>query len=87
MDDAQAGTGTGEIISAIVARILRAKDRPAAGRLDNLREAGLTSLELVNVMLAVEDAFELTLPQEAMTPENFRSIAAIEALVVSLIRP
>ncbi len=85
MDDAQAGGGAGEIISSIVARILRAKDRPAAGRLDNLREAGLTSLELVNVMLAVEDAFELTLPQEAMTPENFRSIAAIEALVVSLI--
>ncbi len=85
MDDAQAGTGPGEVISDIVARILRAKDRPAAGRLDNLREAGLTSLELVNVMLAVEDAFDLTLPQEAMTPENFRSIAAIEALVVSLI--
>lgn len=49
-----------------------------------LVDVGLTSMDMVNLMLAVEDAFDLVLPQEAMTPENFRSVDAIRALVASL---
>jgi len=51
---------------------------------DDLREIGLTSLELVNLMLAVEAEFSLEIPDHAMTPANFRSVTAIEALVTSL---
>jgi acyl carrier protein len=50
----------------------------------NLAEAGLTSLDMVNLMLAIEDEFEIEIPQRQMTPANFRSVAAIEALVSSV---
>lgn len=49
-----------------------------------LGEAGLTSLDMVNLMLAVEAEFDLEIPQEEMTPENFRSIETIERLVETL---
>jgi acyl carrier protein len=50
----------------------------------SLTDAGLTSLDMVNLMLAIEDEFEIEIPQRQMTPTNFRSVAAIEALVSTL---
>jgi acyl carrier protein len=50
----------------------------------NLTDAGLTSLDMVNLMLAIEDGFGIEIPQRQMTPANFRSIAAIETLVSTL---
>jgi acyl carrier protein len=47
----------------------------------NLRDAGLTSLDMVNMILAIENEFDIEIPQSAMTPENFDTIAAIEALI------
>jgi acyl carrier protein len=47
----------------------------------NLRDAGLTSLDMVNLILAVEGEFDIEIPQVAMTPENFDTLAAIVALV------
>jgi acyl carrier protein len=73
---------TAERITAIATRMLAKRGnprRPAPG--DNLRRAGLTSLDMVNLMLAVEGEFDIEIPQSAMTPENFDTIAAIEALV------
>ncbi|MEA2904923.1 MAG: hypothetical protein QOG83_2855 [Alphaproteobacteria bacterium] len=51
---------------------------------DDLREIGLSSLDMVNLMLAVEAAFDLTIPENDMTPQNFRSISRIETLVAAL---
>jgi acyl carrier protein len=51
---------------------------------DDLREAGLNSLDMVNLMLAVEAELDLKIPDTDMTLRNFRSISAIEALVASL---
>ena len=51
---------------------------------DDLREAGLNSLDMVNLMLAVEAEFDLKIPDADMTLRNFRSISAIEALVASM---
>jgi acyl carrier protein len=48
---------------------------------ENLRDAGLTSLDMVNLMLSIEAEFGIEIPQSAMTPDNFDSIRAIEALV------
>ena len=53
---------------------------------DDLREVGLTSLDMVNLMLAVEAAFELKIPDADMTMRNFQSLSAIDALVTSLTR-
>ncbi len=40
---------------------------------------------MVNLMLAVEAEFNLTIPQEDITPENFSSIAAVESLISRLL--
>ena len=73
---------TAERIIAIACRMLVKRGNntiPASD--DNLREAGLTSLDMVNLMLAVEAEFDIEIPQSAMTPDNFDTIRAIEALV------
>ena len=51
---------------------------------DDLQNVGLTSLDMVNLMLAVEAELDLKIPDADMTLRNFRSISAIEALVASL---
>jgi acyl carrier protein len=72
-------------ISGVVQAILARRSLHAAvAALQDLREAGLTSLDLVNLMLAVEAEFDIEIPQADMTPDNFRSIDAIEALVAVL---
>jgi acyl carrier protein len=71
-----------ERIVAIAARMLakRGNNAPPVSN-TNLRSAGLTSLDMVNLMLAIEGEFDIEIPQSAMTPENFDTIAAIETLV------
>ena len=54
------------------------------GHDDDLRAGGLSSLGLVNLMLAVEEEFGLKVPERDMTPANFRSIARIAELVRAL---
>jgi acyl carrier protein len=60
----------------------RAITRPV-GRDDDLRASGLSSLDIVNLMLAVEAEFAVKIPEREMTPANFRSIARIAALVAA----
>ncbi len=52
---------------------------------DDLQNVGLTSLDMVNLMLSVEAEFDLRIPDTDLTPRNFRSISAINALVNSLL--
>jgi acyl carrier protein len=47
-----------------------------------LIDLGITSLKMVNLMLAIESEFDIMLPASDITPENFRSLASIEALVI-----
>jgi acyl carrier protein len=70
-----------ELVRRTFAR--RGIDR-AVGDTDDLSESGLSSLDVVNLMLAVESEFDLKIPERDMRPANFRSIARIEALVASL---
>ena len=53
---------------------------------EDLREVGLNSLDMVNLMLAVEAEFDLKIPDADMTLRHFRTISAIDALVSSLLR-
>lgn len=71
-----------ERVALLVRRILgkRAIVRPV-GPDDDLRACGLSSLEIVNLMLSVETEFAMRIPERDMTPANFRSIARIAALV------
>jgi acyl carrier protein len=51
----------------------------------SLRDAGLKSLDLVNMMLAVEDEFGIEIPQNLLSIDNFRTIRAIEELVAQVV--
>ena len=69
-------------ITAIVQTLLAKRTGARSVAADqNLTEAGLTSLDMVNLMLAIEDEFGVEIPQRRMTPANFRSVAAIELLI------
>jgi acyl carrier protein len=46
-----------------------------------LADIGMTSMDMVNLMLAVEAEFDMTIPQADITPENFLSPWTIERLV------
>jgi acyl carrier protein len=52
-----------------------------------LVDVGLTSMDMVNLMLAVEAEFDFTIPQSAITPENFQSVATLNRMVVSQLAP
>ena len=48
-----------------------------------LADVGLTSMDMVNLMLGVEAEFDLTIPQSEITPENFCSIKALERMLIN----
>ena len=52
-----------------------------------LVDVGLTSMDMVNLMLAIEAEFDFTIPQSDITPENFQSVATLNRLVVSQLAP
>lgn len=76
---------SGERITAVVRRILaeRSITRSFTAQ-EDLREVGLTSLDMVNLVLAVESELSVSIPEAEITPANFRSVASIEALVTGL---
>jgi acyl carrier protein len=47
-----------------------------------LVDVGLTSMDMVNLMLGVEAEFDFTIPQPEITPENFQSVKSLEAMVI-----
>jgi acyl carrier protein len=54
---------------------------------DDLRSLGMSSLDMVNLVLSVESEFDLSIPEADITPTKFRSIATIGKLVGSLLAP
>jgi acyl carrier protein len=54
---------------------------------DDLREVGLTSLDMASLVLSVEAEFDLMVPERDITPANFRSVATITKLVTALLAP
>jgi acyl carrier protein len=46
-----------------------------------LVDVGLTSMDMVNLMLAIEAEFDFTIPQAEITPENFQSVETLNRLV------
>ena len=51
---------------------------------DDLYEAGLSSLASVNLMLAVEDAFDIEFPDHLLTRRTFQSISSLSNVVSGL---
>lgn len=59
-------------------------DGRSYGEATNLTDVGFSSLDMVKVMLGVEAAFDLMIPQDLITPENFQNGAAITAMIGEL---
>lgn len=82
--DSKTLEGVGEQLVALVKQTLGANAvLPHPFPVDQqLSDLGVSSLKMVNLMLAVELEFDIAIPQSDITPENFHSVAAMEALVV-----
>jgi len=77
-----AAPSAGDRVTALVGALFakRGIARPVA-RDEDLSEAGLSSLDMVNLMLAVEGEFGIKIADADMTPANFRTVARIESLL------
>jgi acyl carrier protein len=75
-------------VSALVRRIVAKRARARKiGPDEDLRACGLSSLEIVTLMLSVETEFALRIPERQMVPGNFRSIARVADLISALLHP
>jgi acyl carrier protein len=52
-----------------------------------LVDVGLTSMDMVSLMLGVEAEFDFTIPQAEITPENFQSIETLERMIGNQLQP
>lgn len=73
-----------DLIRQILGPPAASRPLPIDARLSDL---GMSSIKMVNLMLAVEVEFAITIPQAEITPENFASIASVEGLVLRLTEP
>ncbi len=81
--DPQVKEGVSERLISLVRAVLGAGAvMPSPFPLDaQLSDLGISSLKMVNLMLAVEVEFDIAIAQADITPENFHSLGSIEALV------
>jgi acyl carrier protein len=69
-------------VMALVKAILEQNAITASVEPDTrLVDVGLTSMDMVNLMLGVEAEFDFTIPQAEITPENFQSVKSLELMV------
>jgi acyl carrier protein len=61
-----------------------AVDASSIGESDDLYRLGMTSHASVNVMLALEDAFDIEFPDRLLRKRTFESVAAIRSALVEL---
>jgi acyl carrier protein len=82
-------SGAGSPHDRIIGLVERILERPAGAAplpvTARLNELGMSSMKMINLMLAIEVEFDLSIPQTEITPENFDSIASVETLVVKLL--
>lgn len=74
-----------ETVTRLVTQILAKYNlrEPVAAEAE-LAKLGMTSIDMVELMLTVEADFDVTIPPTEITLENFRSIAAVDRLVGKL---
>jgi len=72
-------------ITAIIVTLLQQRHKTSRpGSDDDLRQAGLSSLDMVKLVLALEQDFGVMIPESSITPANFRSMNTIGELLASL---
>ena len=75
-------------ITALVREILEQNSLSAEVTSETrLVDIGLTSMDMVNLMLSVEAEFDFTIPQGEITPENFQSVGTLQRMIVGQLQP
>ncbi len=67
---------------------VRGSGTPVAGPASayvRLSDLGVSSLAMVNLMLALELEFDITIPPHEITPENFHSVSSIASMLDRLL--
>lgn len=75
-------------LSALIRSVLESQTSIAVERLgpdDNLWSAGLTSLESVRAMMAIEDELRLEFPPSMLNHATFESLSSVEQAVVAVL--
>jgi acyl carrier protein len=70
---------------ALIGQILDKGDGASLPVDARLSELGMSSIKMVNLMLGVEAEFDLSIPQNEITPDTFRSVTSIEAMLGRLL--
>lgn len=73
-----------EIRSILVEHGRLTSDPAQLGDGADLYRAGLTSHTTITLMLALEDAFDIEFPQQALRKSTFESVAAIRSALLDL---
>ena len=83
------GTALATVSERLIGLVRQTLGQPAASRplpIDaRLSDLGLSSIKMINLMLAIEIEFNIAIPQNDITPENFASISTVERLVANLL--
>jgi acyl carrier protein len=87
MADRSSNSATERVISVVQRLLTQRSINRTIAPADDLRDAGLTSMDMVNLVLAVESEFDVMVPESSITPANFRSVSAISSLIGTLQQP
>lgn len=67
-----------EVLAILCESNPRIKDNVDA---DLLKEGYIDSFEIVNIVMALEDTFEIEIDPELIVPENFQTLGCITQLI------
>jgi acyl carrier protein len=71
------------ILKAYIQQSILADERTIDERTD-LREAGIDSFSIVEIILFIETRFGVAIPDEKLLPENFANVYGLSAIVYEL---
>ena len=78
------GSAEGRIISAVQRLLVERSIDACVYPDDNLFQAGLNSLDMLNLVLSLEAEFDITIPEAEITIANLRTISTLSTLVSRL---
>ncbi len=67
----------------IFEELIFSDDPDAFGEDDDLLEAGLDSMGIMRLVMFIEEAFGVTLPDDELEPENLRTLKRLEGWIKS----
>ena len=84
MSDRDAGLPSHQLLALVSQILIKNSIARQVSVDDQLTEIGLSSIDMVNLMLAIEAEFDIMIPASEITPANFRSISTIEGLIIRM---